>query len=229
MNEQDEPAQTPTTDSFEQIEVQIQPAMNINIYSVNNLELTITKTCLEVLNNLGKAFSNAMKTTEVRQIKASSPYLVQNDTGIPITLCLSSSAFLVQGAESSTEVIMESSAEVPLKLKPSEESKHSLHLKRSRSKIDLAEHVLHVKVEQANCELDLPVMRADKRFFLLNYRAFKKDNWGLVSAVKVEDGVKVITLRSIVQVCISFYIEKLLQLLFGRFTITSASLLKYFI
>lgn len=57
------------------------------------------------------------------------------------------------------------------------------------------------QVEQANCELSLPVVRADKRFFLLNYRAFRKDNWGLVSAVKVEEGVKVITLRSIVQVC----------------------------
>lgn len=53
---------------------------------------------------------------------------------------------------------------------------------------------------QANCELSLPVVRADKRFFLLNYRAFKKDNWGLVCVVKVEDGVKIITLRSIVQV-----------------------------
>lgn len=60
--------------------------------------------------------------------------------------------------------------------------------------------MLIFKVEQANCELSLPVVRADKRFFLLNYRAFKKDNWGLVSAVKVENGVQVITLRSIVQV-----------------------------
>lgn len=51
-----------------------------------------------------------------------------------------------------------------------------------------------------NCELALPVVRADKRFFLLNYRAHHKDNWGLISAVKVEDGVLIITLRSILQV-----------------------------
>lgn len=148
MNEQEDPSVTsPASENFEQIE--IQPAMSINISSINNLELTITKTCLEVLNNLGKAFSNAMKSSEVRQIKASAAFLVQNDTGIPITLCLDKSTFVVQGAEDSTEVILESSAEVPLTLKTSAQSHHTLRLKKeiSKSKVEIAEHLLHVKVK----------------------------------------------------------------------------------
>lgn len=149
MNEQDELSATPPpNESFEQVEVQIQPAMSVNISSINNLELTITKTCIEVLNNLAKAFSNAMKSSEVKQIKPSAAFLVQNDTGIPITLCLNKSTFMVQGAENSLEVILESSAEVPLVLKSTVKSQQALRLKRdiSRSKVEIAEHLLHVKV-----------------------------------------------------------------------------------
>lgn len=209
MNESSEqpvsPVSSPVADNLEQIEVQLQPAMSINVSSINNLELTVTKTCLDVLKNLGNAFSNAVKSTEMKQIKRSAAFLVQNDTGIPITLCLDRSTFAIEGAIDSVEVILESDANVPLTLKSSAESRQKLQLKQeiTKTRNEIAEHLLHVKVEQANCELSLPVVRADKRFFLLNYRAFKKDNWGLVSAVKVEDGVKIITLRSIVQVSTS--------------------------
>lgn len=206
MNEkydQQQPITSAANDSFEQIEAQIQPTMSINVSSINSLELTVTKTCLEVLNNLGKAFSNAVKSTEMKQIKRSAAFLVQNDTGIPITLCLDRSTFVVEGAMESDEVTLESEAQVALTLKSSGESHQKLQLKKeiTKTRVEI-EHLLHVKVEHANCELSLPVVRADKRFFLLNYRAFRKDNWGLVSAVKVDDGVKIITLHSIVQVCI---------------------------
>lgn len=48
--------------------------------------------------------------------------------------------------------------------------------------------------------MELPVVRADKRYFLLNYRGGNNDSWGFISAVTVEDGVQIITLRSILQV-----------------------------
>ncbi|RZC35600.1 vacuolar protein sorting-associated protein 13A-like, partial [Asbolus verrucosus] len=59
---------------------------------------------------------------------------------------------------------------------------------------------LFIKVNDKNCELELPVVRADKRYFPLNYRGEGNDNWGLISDVKVDEGVTVITLRSILQV-----------------------------
>lgn len=146
MNEQDESVTSPT--EGEQPDIQMQPAMSIGISSVNNLELTITKTCLEVLSNLGKAFANAMKTTEVKKIEFLAPYVVKNETGIPITLCLDKSAFIVCGNEEAEEVRLESSAEVPVKLKPSLDlSVKSFHSKKeSSTKAQIKDHFLHIKV-----------------------------------------------------------------------------------
>jgi hypothetical protein len=58
------------------------------------LELTVTKTCLDVLSNLGKAFQTAVKEGPKKH-KAVSPYTVQNDTGLVITLLLDKGPFKV--------------------------------------------------------------------------------------------------------------------------------------
>lgn len=60
-----------------------------------NLELTMTKTCLDVLTNLGKAFQSAVREGPV-QPKMVSPYMVQNDTGLVITLLLNKGSFKVR-------------------------------------------------------------------------------------------------------------------------------------
>lgn len=57
------------------------------------------------------------------------------------------------------------------------------------------------QVDEMECQVQLPIMRVEKRFFLLNRT--DKDNWGLVSSVTVEDGMLVVTLRSILQVDLS--------------------------
>lgn len=151
MNEQEDPMGSFASEA-EQTEIQMQPTISINVSSVNNLELTVTKTCLEVLSNLGKAFSNAIKSTELKQIGASSPYRVQNDTGIPVTLCLDRSAFCIQNNEKSTEVILESCAQVPLVLKLSESSETVPDLKKtiSNKKLQIKDKFLHIKVYSNN-------------------------------------------------------------------------------
>jgi len=55
----------------------------------------MTKTCLEVLTNLGKAFQSAVKEGP-EQPKTVSPYMVQNDTGLGITLLLNKGSFKVK-------------------------------------------------------------------------------------------------------------------------------------
>lgn len=59
-----------------------------------------------------------------------------------------------------------------------------------------------------NCSLTLPVLRADKRYFPLNYRGENKDNWGIISDITVDGGVTTITLRSILQVRCSINFNK---------------------
>jgi hypothetical protein len=51
-----------------------------------------------------------------------------------------------------------------------------------------------------DCELELPVVHAGKRYFPLNHQGDGKDTWGLVSDVTVQGGGTIITLRSIIQV-----------------------------
>lgn len=53
------------------------------------------------------------------------------------------------------------------------------------------------------CSLTLPVLRADKRYFPLNFRGDNKDSWGIISDITVDGGVTTITLRSILQVMFS--------------------------
>ena len=55
-------------------------------------------------------------------------------------------------------------------------------------------------MDEFECELELPVMKADKRYFLLNTRGGGTETWGLVSDITVENGCTTITLRSIIQV-----------------------------
>lgn len=51
-----------------------------------------------------------------------------------------------------------------------------------------------------NCTLSLPIVRADKRYFSLNYRGENNDNWGIISDIAVQGAETIITLRSMLQV-----------------------------
>lgn len=55
----------------------------------------MTKSCLDVLTNLGKAFQSAVKEGP-KQPKTVFPYVVQNDTGLVITLMLDKGPFQVR-------------------------------------------------------------------------------------------------------------------------------------
>lgn len=175
------------------------PKMLVSILSKETLEMTVTKTCLEVLQNLGVAFNNAIFQPQTRMSEVSAPYMVQNDLGLAITVLLRDSEFKVFGEESETkdirEVVLESGAKVDLCL-----------IKEDDMNIFIGPHstvkekYLLIRVNERNCEIDLPVARADKRYFSLQHRVAGNDPWGLVSDVQVQDGSTLITLRSIIQI-----------------------------
>lgn len=182
-----------------------QSAMSIDITSENNLELTVTKTCLEVLQNLGNAFANAMNVQDIKKIEPVSPYKVINETGMEIILRLGEveSSFALVGVkeDSINEVVLGSNSEVDLQLKK--------HLLQQKALVRLGaelisnsvnkEFELPIRIDERKCDINLPVVRADKRFFPLNYRD-NNENWGIISDVKVDGGVTTIKLRSILQV-----------------------------
>ena len=66
---------------------------------------------------------------------------------------------------------------------------------------DQAEALLRVKVAGERSTFELPVSKADKRFFPFPFRGDELgDVHGMVSEIRVENGCKYITLRSVVQI-----------------------------
>jgi len=66
---------------------------NIRIHSKENLEITLSKTCLGLLSELGEAFSQAFDEKGLAKPDVIAPYVVENDTGLDITLNMRSGIF----------------------------------------------------------------------------------------------------------------------------------------
>lgn len=203
-NSEDSNAMSPIEGDMTSIQ-QIQPVTNIDITSTSTLELTMTKTCLEVLTNLANAFTTAMGQRDMVPSTKVSPYKFINMIGSPVTLMLQDGSFDVLGAGEGVlnEAILESGAEVYLVLKKSGGRK-SIQSTLSDALISQSYEVknrfLNVKINNKNSILELPFVRSDKRFFMLNYRGSGNNNWGVISDVKIDEGVLTATLRSILQV-----------------------------
>ncbi|XP_015115234.1 vacuolar protein sorting-associated protein 13 isoform X2 [Diachasma alloeum] len=201
-------ALSPSTES-EPDEFQQPTRMSIDIQSSENLEITVTKTCLEVLQQLGQAFSNAMIVTDKGSPSKMAPYLLKNETGLALTLDLVRSKFkVISGtlealdpvSENYSEVVLENGASVQLAPKTVKAGVDVLEQLKSASVKDSGDNVFVVTFKDIGNKLEIPVLKADKRFFPLKYRKEGSEEWGLISDVVVEDGSTVVTLRSILQV-----------------------------
>lgn len=58
--------------------------------------MTVTKTCLDVLKQLGNAFSSAMEPGGKGSAKNVAPYVLKNETGLAMVLDLERSQFKVR-------------------------------------------------------------------------------------------------------------------------------------
>lgn len=59
---------------------------SINIHSNENLEVTISKTFLDLLSDLSDAFSQALDVSGLIKPEAHAPFVVENNTGFDVTL-----------------------------------------------------------------------------------------------------------------------------------------------
>ncbi|KAJ4449971.1 hypothetical protein ANN_01378 [Periplaneta americana] len=156
MNSQ-EPIASPMSQTASDIEdiPYVPPAMSIEISSKENLELTMTKTCLDVLTNLGKAFQSAMLEGP-KKPKPVSPYLVQNDTGLIITIVLNKGPFQVQDSNDGDrvkQVVLQSGAKVGLCLEEPEELKITILAGTPTEKNKVTEKFLTIRSERGPVEL----------------------------------------------------------------------------
>ncbi|XP_068984481.1 intermembrane lipid transfer protein Vps13 isoform X1 [Bombus flavifrons] len=201
-------AASPTSDS-ETEELHQIPKMSIDIISTENLEITVTKTCLDVLQQLGNAFSSAMEASGKGAAKSVAPYVLKNETGLAIVLDLERSHFKVfndgskltsNNADSYMEVILESGASVQLAPRTTKTEIPLLDQLKIETIKEKDDDKFIISFKEINRTLAVPVLRADKRFFSLKYRKDGSEEWGIVSDVIVDEGSTIVTLRSILQV-----------------------------
>uniref|UniRef100_A0A1L8DVL7 Putative vacuolar protein n=1 Tax=Nyssomyia neivai TaxID=330878 RepID=A0A1L8DVL7_9DIPT len=205
--------------SFDEVVEEKQALTKICVTATETLEMTVTKTCLEVLQNLGNGFSEAIhsKLTTTQQ---TAPYIVQNDTGFDVTFNLQKGGFSLHTSHLPGEKNGEESVGIVFQTKDDDTVSPSnvtsctvspgacvyLQLKEEVTvgtdavdSIIQKEKYLHVQIGDINKELVLPVYKADKRYFPL-YRDTNSEPWGIISNIKVEYGSTIVTIHGVVQI-----------------------------
>uniref|UniRef100_A0A182IQ42 Vacuolar protein sorting-associated protein 13 n=1 Tax=Anopheles atroparvus TaxID=41427 RepID=A0A182IQ42_ANOAO len=202
-----------------------EPTTRIHIASRDSLEMTVTKTCLDVVQNLGKAFSEAIKREGIVKSEIQAPYLVRNDTGQDVKVNFVTSDFHIHRSHLGVENDLIAIEQVPsssedeggeylvnsciimpngqLLLQPQQKrcTERTPILTVMDDKDTSSKKRLFVKVivGDTDKELTLPVYKSDKRYFPL-FRNAGQEPWGIISEVRIEHGCTVLVLRSVVQV-----------------------------
>lgn len=204
-----------------------EPTTFIKVKSEQTLELLITKTCLDVIKTLGNSFSKAIEQEGLIKTGVDAPYVLRNDTGLELQLELSGTQFLFHVAnfnpsEKSALVVFEntgilsspiienitSCAIYPggqVYLQPKLESIEAFSLLdetiKSMSYGDKVgqEKFISLYIPEVQKRLQLPIHRADKRYFPL-YRETNQEPWGIISEISIEMGSTFVTIRGVLQI-----------------------------
>ncbi|XP_063619785.1 intermembrane lipid transfer protein Vps13 [Cydia splendana] len=204
---------------------QRQANKTVTISSQETLEITVTRSGMEVLTLLGNSFSAAIadttdqsasvlsKLNEENSTKSEyygAPYVLHNCTGLTAKLLLEDNhdftVFLADGKKESDyrEVVFETGACVPLKLKRG--GLNIMKLNEAPPPLSLS-----VRIVELEEHVQVPVERADKRYFPLGRKqagsvdrsaphVFMHESRGLISDVVMQEAALHIYLRSVVQV-----------------------------
>jgi vacuolar protein sorting-associated protein 13A/C len=206
-----------------------EPTTYIKIKSEQTLELLVTKTCLDVLQTLGNAFSKAIEQEGlIKTGVVDAPYVLRNDTGLEIQLELSGTEFLFHAAnftvkdencglvvfentgvanspviENITSCVLYSGGKVYLQPKTEALESFSL-LDETIKSMNHGEKVgqekfISLYIPEVQKRLQLPIHRADKRYFPI-YRETNQECWGIISEISIEMGSTFVTIRGILQV-----------------------------
>lgn len=207
-----------------------EPTTYIKLKSEQTLELLVTKTCLDVVQTLGNAFSKAIEQEGlIKTGVVDAPYVVRNDTGLELQLELAGSQFLFHAANFQPKeaddrgcVIFENTGIVgspaieditscviypggKVYLQPTTESLESFSLLAATIKsMGYAEKVAKEKF------ITLYIPEVQKRLQLPIHRADKRyfpiyretnqEPWGIISEISIEMGSTFVTIRGVLQI-----------------------------
>lgn len=175
--------------------------MIINVTSSDILPVCVTKTCLEVLTNLGKAFNDAynlVKKTSKKEETVFSPYVFRNQTGYEIVLKLDSS-FETPPSAVQGKVKLGVGAVLPV-LNKAEAVSNKTKASMIKATQEGDERKIIFQVEQFGATREVTIKRAEKRLFQINQRSHQGDIWSVICKTDCTIGQKLVTLQSILSV-----------------------------
>ncbi|XP_069851362.1 intermembrane lipid transfer protein VPS13C isoform X3 [Dipodomys merriami] len=174
-----------------------EPQVAIHISSGDTMNITISKSCLNVFNNLAKGFSEGAASTFDYALKDRAPFTVKNAIGIPITVQPNGNLRVMGSSEKRDVYTVDIGHDLELEYacaEPSQQGKLST-LSRQESSFFTFTFVPHGYTEVAN----IPVARPGRRLYnVWNPNASHSDS--VLVQIDATEGNKVITLRSPLQI-----------------------------
>ncbi|EHH63124.1 Vacuolar protein sorting-associated protein 13C [Macaca fascicularis] len=189
-----------------------EPQMAIHISSGNTMNITISKSCLNIFNNLAKGFSEGTASTFDYSLKDRAPFTVKNAVGVPIKVKPNCNLRVMGFPEKSDIFDVDAGQNLELEyasMVPSSQGNLSI-LSRQESSFFTLTIVPHGYTEVAN----IPVARPGRRLYnVRNPNASHSDS--VLVQIDATEGNKVITLRSPLQIknhfSIAFIIYKFVK------------------
>uniref|UniRef100_A0A8C9AEJ4 Vacuolar protein sorting 13 homolog C n=1 Tax=Prolemur simus TaxID=1328070 RepID=A0A8C9AEJ4_PROSS len=188
------------------------PQMAIGISSRDTMNITISKSCLNVFNNLAKGFSEGTASTFDYSLKDKPPFTVKNAMGVPIKVQPNCNLRVIGSPEKTDIFDVDAGQNLELEcssMELSHQGKLSI-LSRQESSFFTLTFVPHGYTEVGN----IPVARPGRRLYnVRNPNASHSDS--VVVQIDAAEGNKVITLRSPLQIknhfSIAFIIYKFVK------------------
>ncbi|XP_074183747.1 intermembrane lipid transfer protein VPS13C [Rhinolophus sinicus] len=174
-----------------------EPQTAVHISSGDTMNITISKTCLNVFNNLAKGFSEGTASTFDYSLKDKAPFTVKNALGVPIKVQPNQNLRVMGSAEKSDIYDVDAAQNLELEYARMERScqgKLSI-LSRQESSFFTLTFVPHGYTEVAK----IPIARPGRQLYnVRNPNASHSDS--VLVQIDAAEGNKVITLRSPLQI-----------------------------
>ncbi|KAI4872968.1 hypothetical protein NFI96_023652 [Prochilodus magdalenae] len=174
-----------------------EPRTAVNICSKDTMNITISKSCLNVLHNLAKAFSESTASTFDHSLKEKALFTIRNALGIPLIVQHSANLRIVGSASGSKvhEVVVEGSMDLEYSGFKSSVRGRLSALQRQESCLFNLSIVPKGYSEISNIPVDKPGRR------LYNVRnPMLKESVSVLLQINASEGNKVITVRSPLQI-----------------------------
>ncbi|XP_038177687.1 vacuolar protein sorting-associated protein 13C [Arvicola amphibius] len=186
--------------------------MAVHISSGTTMNITISKSCLNVFNNLAKGFSEGAASTFDYSLKDRAPFTIRNALGVPIKVQPNRNLKVMGSPDKSDIYDVDTGQHLELEydsLEPSRQGKLSI-LSRQESSFFTLTFVPHGYTEVGS----VPVARPGRRLYNVRNPSASRSDSVLVQ-IDATEGNKVITLRSPLQIknhfSIAFIIYKFVK------------------